>query len=544
MLGQDAQATRRAVEPSPVSADPLDARQHFELARKLQRQGDPGEALKHFRRASELSPDSIESINAIGNCHRDLGELAESVAAYRRVLEARPDHSLAHNNLAVTLQDQGNLDEAIASFRRSLEIQPNDPKVHSNLLLCLNYHDAYSPEQIADEHRAFGRRFGLAKPQALRRTASPDGRIRIGYLSPDFRQHSVAFFIWPVLQQHDRERFEVTCYSDVMAADAVTELLMHRPERWRVTAGMSDDELAAIIERDQIDIFVELAGHTGGNRLPLLARRRVAPVQVTYLGYPNTTGLSGIDYRITDAIADPPGMSESQYTEQLVRLPDSFFTQLTIAGMPDVAPPPAVTKSQVTFAAFTNLCKVRPKTLKLWARLLQQVPRSRLLLQAKSLIDPATRAAVAGVFASAGIAPDRINLRGWVDFPQYIDLYRDVDIVLDTFPFNGHTTTCQSLWMGVPVVTHAGDAHRSRMGASVLTQLNLSELVAQSEDDYVRIASDLAGDLPRLEGIRAGLRQRVQQSPYMDTQRFTRNLEAAYEEMVRRHEATALRGDD
>jgi predicted O-linked N-acetylglucosamine transferase (SPINDLY family) len=319
-------------------------------------------------------------------------------------------------------------------------------------------------------------------------------------------------------------------------------------ERWRPIAGMSDDQVAQLIAADEIDILIDLAGHTRGNRMSLLARRAGgtggaggAPIQATYLGYPNTTGLSTIDYRITDALADPPGQTESLHTEKLIRLPEAFFCYLTPKGYPDVTPPPAASSGAggVTFAVMTNFAKVRPRMMELWARILEQTPRSRLRMQGGALDDPETREATAKFFAERNIATGeggRLELRGWSDFPQFLKQLGGeggVDIALDTYPFNGHTGTCNLLWMGIPMITLAGVAHRSRMGLSILSNLGLPELIAQSEDDYVRIAGELAGDIPRLTALRAGMRERMSSSPLMNAERFARHLEAAYEQMLR-----------
>jgi predicted O-linked N-acetylglucosamine transferase (SPINDLY family) len=539
LAGRPAEAI--ATMERSVLAAPEVFRCRYNLGLMLMRQERFGDALPHFRRAVEISPDRLDALNGLGNCYREIGELEESIGLYRRVLAVEPDNAMAHLNLAVSLQDQGKLAEAIGSYERALALHGGQggrhPLTHSDLLLCLNYSDAHTPEQVFEAHRAFAKVYEPSPPPARPGPKpSPDGRVRIGYLSPDFRGHSVAFFILPVLNHHDRSRFGVTCYSDVASPEPMTEVLKKSPERWRDTAGLNSDQLAQLVKDDGIDILIDLCGHTPRNRLPLLARR-IAPIQATYLGYPNTTGLSTVDYRITDAVQDPPGMTERFHSEQLVRLPRVFFTQLTIFGMPEVAPSPAISTAggEVTFAVFTNFVKVRPAMMKLWARILRETNNSRLLLQARSLRDRATREMVARFFADEGIDAGhggRLELREYVEFPEYIAMYKDVDIVLDTFPFNGHTTTCQALWMGVPVVTLAGKVSRSRMGASVLGTIGLSELVAHNEDDYVRIATELGNDLPRLAAMRASLRQRVARSPILDCAGFTRSLEAAYMEMI------------
>ncbi len=523
---------------------------HVNHALALRRAGRTEEAIDHLTAAAKLAPDDPEIFNILGNTLRTLGRLSEARDAYLRTLALKPGHAIAHNNLALALQDGGKLDDAIASFRTAMRNDPSYTNAHSNLLLCMNYHEGVAPDELLAEHRAFGARFdtparSAAKPRIgdasqVRKTSGASQRsapawrkrrVRVGYLSPDFRQHSIAFFMWKILQHHDRSRFEVTCYSDCENPDPVTEHLARLPENFVPVADLSDDALASRIRGEKIDLLIDLAGHTGGNRLSVLAAR-VAPVQATWLGYPNTTGVSTIDYRITDAIADPPGESDRLHTERLIRLPGAFACYWAPAGFPEVVPPPATARKQVTFAVFTNFAKVRPPMLRAWARILARVPESKLLLQALSFADREVRDATTRAFCDSGITSDRVELRDFVDFPQYIAMHNDVDVILDTFPFNGHTTTCHALWTGVPVVTLAGAVHRSRLGASVLTNIGLPELIARDEEEYVRTACDLADDLPRLSAMRFSLRQRMAQSPLFDGPSFTRDLESALEQML------------
>ena len=525
-----------------LAADPDHVPALRELGLLLARHARPQAALERLRRAAKLRPDDVPTLEALGTVARAAGQLQESADARRRLIElADTEDPLRYNALAVVLLDQGKLDEAIALFRRALQLRPNLAAVHSNLLLCLNYHEAISPQELLAEHREFGRLHAPPHDIASRAPAAAqregDPRLRIGYLSPDLGAHSVSFFLLPILHHHDRSRVRVTCYSDVRTADDVTALLPRLTEQWRDVSGLSDDDLARQIEQDGIDVLVELAGHTVNNRLPMLARRRIAPVQATYLGYPNTTGLANIDYRITDALADPPEMTDAQYTESLVRLPDAFFTAVPLSAAPAVAPLPAAGRGDdgaVTFAVVGNFAKVRPPMLRLWAQILAAVPRARLLMQCTALADPPTRDATARCFTGLGIDAARLDLRGPSGFQEFLQLFREVDVVLDTFPFNGHTTSYQALWMGAPLVTLAGESHRSRMGLALLQTIGLGELVAHDGDQYVRIATELAGDLTRLAALRSGMRQCLERSPILDAPRFVRNLEAAYAQMQRR----------
>jgi predicted O-linked N-acetylglucosamine transferase (SPINDLY family) len=530
---------RRATELAPD-----DWRAHLNLGLLLRRLEQDEEAVEPLRRTVALMPPPTprELLTSLIEALRNAGRLTEASAECERVLAAEPNDPSLLMHYAATLKEQGRLDDAIETYARALQLRPVYPSAHSDLLLCCNYHDDIGPQELFNAHREFARRLEPpAPPPALpppprpsRREPSSDGRIRIGYLSPDLRQHSVAFFIWPVLEHHDRARFEVTCYSDAQQPDAVTEVLKKFPQRWRQTSGMSDDDLARAIAEDGIDLLVDLAGHTGRNRLPMLATRRVAPVTATWLGYPNTTGLSTIDYRITDAVCDPVGSpgADAVHSERLVRLPNTFFCYLTPIGLPDVVLPPLATSGRATFGVFTNFVKVRPPTIELWSRVLHATPGARLVLQAKALADAAVRDGVAAQFARHGIGADRLELRGWRDFADYLNEVARCDLILDTLPFAGHTTSCHAMWMGVPVVTLAGETHRGRMGASLLISMGLNELVATTTQQYVDTCTALTGDVRRLTEMRLGLRDRMRAAPFMNGRQFTRDLEAAYAKML------------
>jgi predicted O-linked N-acetylglucosamine transferase (SPINDLY family) len=330
-----------------------------------------------------------------------------------------------------------------------------------------------------------------------------------------------------VLEHYDRERFEVHCYATNGAVDEVSERLRARVDGWVQAERLTDEELAARVRADGIDILVDLAGHTSGNRLLAFARR-AAPVQVTWLGYPTTTGLSAMDYRITDWEVDPAGY-EAFNAERPLRLPGSYFCYRPYERAPQVAPLPALRSGTVTFGSFNNFAKVSPAVLALWAQVLQAVPGSRLLLKARSLADAQVRQALLERLGAQGIEGERIDLRGWeAEVGGQLALYGEVDIGLDTWPYNGATTTCEALWMGVPVVSLSGATHASRMGRSILKAAGLAHCVADTPEAYVRAAVALAGDLDALARLRAGLRERLRASPLTDEIAFTRNLEAAY----------------
>jgi predicted O-linked N-acetylglucosamine transferase (SPINDLY family) len=388
-----------------------------------------------------------------------------------------------------------------------------------------------SAKEIYAEHREFARRYGQPVESTPHANAKDvNRRLRIGYISGDFRDHSVAFFIESVLERHNRKAFEVFCYYNFMHADSVTERLKARADHWRDVAALNDDDLVSLIRSDVIDILIDLSGHTAHNRLLALARKP-APVQVTWLGYLNTTGLDAMDYRITDAHASPEALFDDVHTEELIRLPGSQWCYRPHKDSPGIVPPPSIKSGFITFGAFTNLAKIGQPVIDLWSRLLEKMPESRLLIVGRGLgtvgDDFLSR------FARNGLAVERISLREFGPFEEYLSLHDTVDIVLDTFPFTGGTTSCHALWMGVPIVTIVGDTPASRGGASILNTIGLGEFVAQTAQQYLDVAANLASNPGRLAELRATMRERMAASPLMDETRFTRHLEKAFRSMWR-----------
>jgi predicted O-linked N-acetylglucosamine transferase (SPINDLY family) len=424
------------------------------------------------------------------------------------------------------------LDEAITAYRQAMVLRPPFSKAHSNLLLALNYHSSLDPSAVYDEHLRWNREH--AEPlqsfiQAHANDRSPERRLRIGYVSPDFYGHPVGHFLLPLLAQHDHERFEIFCDAQVSAPDGLTERLRAHADHWHSLIGISDAQAADFIRQHQIDVLVDLSGHTSDNRLLLFAHKP-APVQVTFLGYPNTTGLGTMDYRLTDNYADPPGLTESWHSERLFRLPQCAWCYQSAAS-PPVGPRK---EGPITFGCFNHFAKVTEPMLRLWSRILHLVPGSRLLLKTRALGSESTRQRVRHVLGEAGIGVERLELRGYERaHNDHLALYQRLDVALDTFPYHGTTTTCEALWMGVPVVTLASQVHASRVGVSLLNNIGLPELIADTSEEYVRRAAELAGDLPRLSHLRSTLRQRMEKSPLMDAPRFARDIEAAYRAMWR-----------
>ncbi len=397
----------------------------------------------------------------------------------------------------------------------------------------MNYSEHWSSREIYDAHVEWGRRFPKAEPMPIpssRRTVSH--RIRVGYLSPDFRQHPVSYFIEPVLRYHNRDRFEIFCYHSDEREDRVTTRLRGCVKNWRPVGGASDTELENVLRKDDLDILVELSGHTDGHRLAVLARR-VAPIQVTYLGYPNTTGLATIDYRLTDRRADPPGESDELHSEKLVRLPKTFLCYSPPETGGDSGVMPFRRNSYITFCSFNNFRKISPTCISLWGRVLSRVPNSKLLIKTFGLQEPGLRATLLEQLRHAGVGSDRVTFAAPTrSHRDHMEAYGEADIALDTFPYNGTTTTLDALWMGVPVITLAGDRHASRVGLSILSTVELTEFAARTPDEYVAAAIALAGNPDKLEQLRGSLRERLASSPLTDGGAFTADLENAYLEML------------
>jgi predicted O-linked N-acetylglucosamine transferase (SPINDLY family) len=521
-------ACRRAIALRPDLAEA-----HCNLGNALREQRRFREAAAAYRRAIALWPDYAVAHANLGNALRDEGRLTEAVAAYRQAIAIKPDFALAHCNLGNALQDQARLQEAMAAFRRALEIDPGYAAAHSNLLMCLHYADSVSPADLHAEAVAFGRRHGAAGCMAPHdNPRDPDRRLRIGYVSADFRSHPVGYFLARALAAHDHATAEVYCYASQSAEDAMTARLRGHADAWRGILGLPDADAAALIRRDAIDILVDLGGHTANNRLPLFALRP-APVQATWLGYFDTTGLAEIDVILADRFVVPEG-EEDRFTETVWRLPDIYLCYAPHEIDVNPAPPPALADGCVTFGCFNNHAKITAGTVRLWAALLRRVAGARLFLKNRSLADAATADALASAFAAQGVARERLILEGHSPLPDLLAAYHRVDIALDPFPFAGGTTTAEALWMGVPVVTLRGDRWVGRMSAGMLTTVGLADLVAADAEGYVRIAAALAADLPRLTALHAGLRRMLLDSPFCDGTRFARALEAACRGMWRR----------
>ena len=548
-----------------VALQPENDEFQLNLANILKKAGKYDEAVIHYQKAIAIRPDFAVLHNNLGNAYREAGDHVKAEASYRKAIAIEPSYAAAHNNLgnlllenkrtneAITslqkatslhpgyaiahynlgnaLKFGGRLEEALASYRRSLSLDPRNSAAHSILLFLMNYFAHFSGKDIYRESLRWARQHAdilLPARQVYTNSRDLGRKLRIGYVSPDFRTHSVAYFIEPVIQAHHRNNVAVYCYANVKKTDAATKRLQDEADYWRNIFGLSDAAVADRIRNDGIDILVDLAGHTPKNRLLVFARRP-APVQVTWLGYSNTTGMAAMDYRLTDAIADPVGAADSLHSEELIRLGHGFLCYQPDASAPDVGPSPFLEHDYVTFGSFNNIAKVTPVVIKVWAEILHRTPRSRLLIKSKPLADLDNRKRFLRLFEKSGISADRLELHGWLPTKEaHLGLYNSIDIGLDPFPYNGTTTTCEALWMGVPVVTLLGDRHSGRVGASIMHWAGLDELVAESPEEYQDLAISMANNCVRMQNLRKELRKQARQSRLMDRQHFIDTLEDTY----------------
>jgi predicted O-linked N-acetylglucosamine transferase (SPINDLY family)/glycosyltransferase involved in cell wall biosynthesis len=495
--------------------------------------GHLAEAEASLREAIRLKPDYAVAHYNLGFVQFRLQRPAEAVFHYQQAVRLKPDYLEAQVNLGNAFKDQGRLDQALQAYRTAMELKPGAADIHDSVIVTLNYHPAYDARAIFQECRRWNQRHAEALKkliQAHTNSRDPERRLRIAYVSPDFRDHVDSFFIIPLLSNHDHEHFEVFCYADVQRPDAFTERLRGYADVWRSTVGLTDDQVADLVRSDRIDILVDLKVHTGYNRLLVFARKP-APVQVTWLGYPGTTGLSTIDYRLTDPYLDPPGMFDAFYSEESFRLPDTFWCYDPLTDGPPVNSLPALEKGVFTFGCLNNFCKVNDGCLALWADVLQAVPQSRFLLRAPQ---GQTRDDILARLRQRGVVESRIEFIDRVPRHEYLRLYHRFDLGLDPTPCNGHTTSMDAFWMGVPVLTLVGKTVMGRAGWSQLCNLGLQELAAETPEQYVALAARWADQLPRLQEVRRTLRQRMEQSPLMDGKRFARSVEEAYRQMWRR----------
>ncbi len=499
------------------------------LGTALRRLRQPTLAIERFRQAVQLRPSYFEAHLNLADALEEAGRLEEAARTYQAILSFRPDSAEAYSGAAGVLQDQGRPERAAAAYRKAVDLAPQNAILHSNLLLHLHYDAGPSPAEILAGHREWDARhaqpLALLGPAPLQRS-DPQAPLRVGFVSADFRCHPVGFFLAPVLACRLRQGFEFVCYSDVVVPDDMTERLRWGADLWRSTWSCNDEDLARLVRQDGIEILVDLAGHTRGNRLLAFARRP-APVQVTWAGYPDTSGIAQMDWVISDSW-QTPGQCEPWFTEKVARLPDGYVCYMPPDYAPPVSAPPAAAAGYITFGCTNRLAKINADAVRLWARLLREMAASRLVLRNSAAADEAVARRTRKMFQNEGVDAARLDLCGGCSHAEMLAGYSKIDIALDPFPYSGGLTTCESLWMGVPVVTLAGERMASRHSMSHLHNVGLGDLVAHTPEEYLSLAAALAGDLGRMADLRRGLRDRMAGSPLVNGELFTANLLALF----------------
>jgi len=528
--------TRRAFEAAKVFSQvttlfPQSPEAHNFLGDALTDSNQWEQAEAAYRAAIALDPNGYEPHTNLGSLLRLTGNLNESAAEQRKAIAIAPERYEAYINLANTLKDQGDFDEAIQNYRKGLAIHP-DPIALSNLLYTMLFSHRVDPVQLLAEHRAFADLHAGPLASSIPHHAndpSPSRRLKIGYISPDFRDHAVGRFLLPLFAHHNHEQFHLTCFSDVAIPDAVTAQLRAHTDAWHDITALSHSDVAQLVHQNHIDILIDLTLHMAHNRMLVFARKP-APIQITYLAYALTSGLPTMAYRLTDSFLDPPGQNDNFYTEKSLYLPQSYWCYQPHPAAPEVNLLPAANTGQITFGCLNHFSKINEPTLLLWSKILRALPNSRMVLHAKA---GSHQDRVAKLLDEQNVAPSRLEFVPPKDIADYFYTYHRIDIALDPFPYNGGTTTCDALWMGVPVVTLAGQLALARAGVSILTNSNLPELIAQSPDQYISIATTLARDLPRLAKLRSTMRDRLTKSPLMDAPTYTHGIESAYRQAWR-----------
>lgn len=519
-LDEAARVYEAVIKANPRDPDALNL-----LGVVAYQRGDFASAIERIKKAIKHGADGADVHVNLGAAYRGAGQMAEAVRHYETALKKRPDAVDAHNNLGNALVQLGEMARARTHLERALALSGGAPDVASNLLYALNFDDRLAAAEIATRHVEWGRTMRAA-PRPPRRVRPDGSPLRVGFVSADLRTHSVSFFLLPLFRALDRTKVRVLAFSSGVRHDATTERLRAVTDEWHDIAGLEPGDAADVVRSAAVDVLVDLAGHTSGNRLDVFAERPAA-AQVTWLGYPNTTGLSSIEWRITDGIADPEDATSPE-SEKLVRLPGGFLCFEPWPELPEVSALPATRERRVTFGSFNNLAKVSDATLDLFARVLARVKDAHLLVKAAPLRDPGVRARVTERLEARGVSRHRVRMLGEdATIHAHLARYGQVDVALDTFPYGGTTTTFEATLMGVPTVTLVGDRHAARVGASIVSRLGHSDWAAKSPEAYVEIAAELARDEVRLASVRAGLRGQLLGSSLTDAVRFAREMEDA-----------------
>jgi protein O-GlcNAc transferase len=521
-----------------IALKPDFAEAYLNLASVLQELSENGQAIACYRKAIELAPTMAEAHNNLGNALQQQMQLDEAIECYERALAIKPEFAEAHYNLGNAWKSQHRLDEAIDCYRKALELKPSYARAEGNLLLALHYgsgigRSGITLAELADAHAEYERKYAAGlKPICQPRIAAGNlnRKLRLGFVSPDLKRHPVAYFLIALLENLDREQCSSVCYSDTQIADEVTSRIRSCGSLWRDVRSLSDEQLAQCIRDDAIDILFDLAGHTGNNRLLVFARKP-APVQITWCGYSSTTGLTAIDYILADRHVIPE-WAEPFYSEQVLRMPDCYLCYTPPPDAPEVSALPAEERGFITFGCFNNPSKIRPEVVAAWCEVLKRVPQSRMALKYRGIEAASNVTRLKELFTRHGVDPSRVTYES--PGASMLARYAEIDIALDTFPFSGCTTTCEALWMGVPVITVPGETFASRHALSLLSAAGMTDTIAKDPDEYVALAEKLAADGPRLTKLRKSLRERVAGSAICDGALFAKNLLAILKEAWRR----------
>lgn len=513
-----------------IQANPNMAEAYNNLGKLLFDQENLEQSIAVLQAGLRINPNSPEMCNNLANAIKRIGRLDEATELYQRAIQLNPNYAEPWSNLGTLYLDQARHDQAIESFRQAIAINPDNVVAHGNIVYAMQFHPTADASELTQELTNWQQRCAdkfTTLVQSHANSRKPNRKLKIGYVSPDFYHHAECFFVVPLLEAHDHTQFEIHCYASVLKPDDVTDRLQAAADVWHDVLALSDTELAAKIRQDEIDILIDLTMHMQRNRLLVFAQKP-APVQMTWMAYPGSTGLKTIDYRITDHFQDWPGENDSGFTEQAIHLEDGWCCYNPVSEYPPLNDSPVAQTGRITFGSLNNFCKVNQSVLMLWVRVLERVPDSRLILLSHA---GSHRLRTLEFLKSLGIAPERVEFMSLRSRIEYLKLYHQIDIALDPFPYNGITTTCDAMWMGVPVVSLIGQRPAARAGFGLLSQVGLPDLTAKSEDAFEQIAVDLANNRTRLAELRSTLRRRMQRSPLMDAKRFAQNMEKAYREV-------------
>ncbi|MBF0224715.1 MAG: tetratricopeptide repeat protein [Desulfobacterales bacterium] len=502
------------------------------LGNLFQEKGQYNDAILCYKNALSIKPDYPEVYYNMGICLNELALLEEAIGYFTKAIKIKPNYANAYNNLGTVYQDQGKLIQAMECYKNALRLKSDYSKAHSNLVYLMQFLP-YSEKEHYIEANLWWIRHGLKLQHKYKhKKFSSKNKIRIGYISPDFKEHSVSYFLLPLLYGHNRNKFEIYCYSDVKNEDKITQLIKKISDKFQQIFTLSNEDAAELIYHDKIDILIDITGHTQNNRLLVFAMKP-SFVQITWLGYPSTTGIPLIDYRITDNIADPIGDTDKYYSEKLIRLPSGFLCYDPLNNAPDISDMPAIKSNMITFCSFNNLPKINENVISVWSKILKEVANSQLMLKSRGLFDPTTRQRYYSMFKEHGIQKEKIIMlpRTHSTF-EHLKNYNNADIGLDTFPYNGTTTTFEALWMGIPVITLKGKCHASRVGSSILEKLNLLELIADSEETYIKKTVQLTFNFKKISELRIQLRNILLSSNLMNAKNFATSFENALEQVI------------